>query len=604
MCGINGIFGKRRIKSADIRISKMNNSIIHRGPDAEGVYLSDDERVGLGHRRLAVIDVEERSNQPMNTERGVLVYNGEIYNYKELREELTYSFQTKSDTEVLMIGIEQKGITYLLEKCNGMFAFAYYDKVQHELILARDRMGIKPLYYYYNDDILIFSSEIKGILNSGLINAEFNEEAIDEYLGNRYIREPYTFFKDIYQVPAGCYIRVDCELKVEVAEYWKLPEEFNLSTEYNEEEIFCEFKKQVVAAIERRMIADVPLGTYLSGGIDSGIITAIASQIAGSGINTYTIGFQELNEFRYAKQVADYYKTNHHELLVSLDDYIQNMEEVISYKDAPLGVPNEIPLTIMSRELKKDITVVLSGEGADELLGGYGRIFRAPFDFDNIEQEGEFYDYFIKKYEYVPRRIRNEFLQVKKPLRDYFDNNIKMEFSKRTNEENVFRFFHQHHVKGLLQRVDVTTMLTGVEARVPFLDHELIEFSYKAIPYELKLKWKSEEAKRSASKMNASQYSEKLDFPKYLLRRLGNELLPKEVVSREKMGFPVPLDEWFEQISNMAREVLKEAYWIRKECLDELIRECQNTSRAGQILWMFLNVELFRKMYFEKDWRY
>src|SRR5690606_3982838 len=349
---------------------------------------------------------------------------------------------------------------------------------------------------------------------------------------------------------------------------------------------------------------DVPLGTYLSGGIDSSLITAITALAKEDRVNTYTIGFEELNEFEYARKIAEAYNTAHHEILMKKEDYLANWESLIRYKDAPLGVPNEIPLAIMSSKLKEKITVVLSGEGADELMGGYGRIFRAPFDFEHGKHKGSFYDYFINKYEYVPRKMRDKLINTSFVYRDYFDNKIRNEFNNATNEENVFRFFHNYHVKGLLQRVDMTTMQTSVEARVPFLDHNLIEFTYKKVPYDLKLKWIDDVSRKHAKNQNADVYSEKLDVPKYLLRQVSYKYLPEEIVNRKKVGFPVPLTEWFDNLEGMARDLLSKSPWLKTGVIDSLIERSKVENRAGQILWMFINIELFRSSYFGKNWKW
>lgn len=599
MCGICGFISKEPLNDAVERIQKMNHSLVHRGPDAGGFWISCEGRFVLGHRRLSIIDTEDRSNQPMTGSKGSLVYNGEVYNYRELKSECSYPFQTDSDTEVLLAGLEERGIDWL-QSCNGMFAFAYYDWQSHELLLARDRLGIKPLYYYFDGSTFVFASEIKGILASGLVKTEFNEEAVDEYLGNRYVRAPYTFFKNIFQLQAGCYLTVTSDLKVSEKRYWTLPQEFNFQTQYNNDYIYSAFKDQVISAIKRRLVADVPLGTYLSGGVDSSLISAIAAMNMKEGVDTYTIGFPELNEFEYARMVSERYGTRHHEILIRAEDYLEKMQEIIGFKDAPLGVPNEVPLAVMSKTLKKDITVVLSGEGADELMGGYGRIFRSPFTYQNTADSiPEFYDYFISQYEYVPRAIRDKYIRLRKPLRERFDELVRSEFRAHRNEENVFRYFHDFHVKGLLQRVDTTTMYASVEARVPFLDHELLEFCYRNVPYDLKLRWRSSNDRDLARNLSASKFSEVLDTPKYLLRKMGMEYLPEEVITRKKVGFPVPLNLWMSELRTMAETLLKDAYWLNCERLEDLIVDCKNNERSGQILWMFINVELFRRMYFE-----
>jgi len=604
MCGITGIYSRERISNIEERIKRMNASIKHRGPDAGGFYR--DDNLVLGHRRLSIIDTREVSNQPMHSNSNLwhLVFNGEIYNFEEIKIQLNYNFKTTSDTEVILAAVEEKGMDWFIRQANGMFVIALYNSETKDLFLVRDRLGIKPLYFYNDGEHLIFSSEIKAILSSGLVDAQFNENAVDEYLANRYVRAPYTFFKNIFQVNSGTYLTVNKDLSTIEKKYWDIPEAFNMSKEYNEEEILTEFDKEINKAIKYRLIADVPLGTYLSGGVDSSLITAITALNKNEKVNTYTIGFDEINEFEYSKVIAEKYNTEHHEILMQKEDYMSNWERLISFKDAPLGVPNEIPLAVMSSKLKEKITVVLSGEGADELMGGYGRIFRAPFDYANEDTNESFYDYFISKYDYVPRSMRDQLINTPKSYRDEFDAEIKADFSKGSNEESIFKFFHKYHVKGLLQRVDMTTMQASVEARVPFLDHNLIEFSYNKIPYDLKLRWINNEAENQAKSMNSNQYSETLDTPKYLLRKVSYKYLPKEIIERKKIGFPVPLTEWFDNLESLAKELLPNANWLKDGVVNDLIVKSKTESRAGQILWMFINIELFRKNYFQKDWKW
>tara|TARA_R110001592_G_scaffold362857_1_gene678560 strand:- start:8606 stop:10423 length:1818 start_codon:yes stop_codon:yes gene_type:complete len=605
MCGITGIYSKEKISKFEQRIVAMNDSIIHRGPDAGGVYLN--KNLAIGHRRLSIIDTSESANQPMHTKSDTwhLVFNGEIYNFNEIKKELNYSFTSTSDTEVIIAAVEEKGVDWLIEKANGMFAIALYNSKTEQLYLIRDRLGIKPLYYYNDGSKIVFSSEIKAILSSGLVKAEFNEPSVDEYLGNRYIRTPYTFFKNIYQLHAGTYLKIDSALTSEEVKYWDIPKEFNTDEDFDEDAIAALFEEELIKSIEYRLISDVPLGTYLSGGVDSSLITAVtAKQKKGDLLNTYTIGFSELNEFEYSKIIAEQYKTSHHEILMKKEDYVNNWERLIGFKDAPLGVPNEIPLAVMSKKLKEKITVVLSGEGADELMGGYGRIFRLPFDFYNQSEFSSFYEYLIDDYEYVPRDMRDKFIVTSTKYRKEFDDKIINEFNGKTNEENIFRFFHKYHVKGLLQRVDMTTMQASVEARVPFLDHNLIEFAYSKIPYNLKLKWKSKEAENKAKKMSSKEYSENLDTPKYLLRKIAYNHIPKSIVDRKKVGFPVPLTEWFSNLEEMAKDLLTDANWLKENIVDELLIQSKQEVRAGQILWMFINIEIFKRQYFLKEWEW
>ena len=414
----------------------------------------------------------------------------------------------------------------------------------------------------------------------------------------------FTFFKNIFQVKSSNLILIDSNLNIESKKFWNITDKFNLEKEYDETKILNKFRNEIEKSIEYRQVADVEVGTYLSGGLDSSIITAYTSIMSNKTLNSYTIGFRDLNEFEYSDIVANKFKTCHHKILLKKEDYLKNWNELIRFKDSPLGVPNEIPLAIMSNKLKEKITVVLSGEGADELMGGYGRIFRSPFDFSNSKVENNFYDYFINLYDYVPRSIRKSLLIGENKFMSYFDNQILSESKSYSNEEFVFRYFHKYHIKGLLQRVDMTTMQTSVEARVPFLDHNLVDFSYSEIPYDLKLKWNSENSVNKAKNSNSNAYSELLDTPKYLLRQVGKKLLPENIVDRRKVGFPVPLSEWFGDLESLANDYLTNVNWLKKNSLNELIKRSKNHARSGQILWMFLNVEMFKKTYFNKDWRW
>ncbi len=605
MCGINGIVSSYEISDISKRIASMNDVIEHRGKDSFGTLV--DGNVALGHRRLSIIDLNPTGHQPMtsNSENWSIIFNGEIYNHLEIRNQIpSYSFKGNSDTEVIVAAIEIFGPDWLLKRANGMFAIAAYNHASRELFLLRDRLGIKPLYYYHNQGILVFSSEIKGILTSGLVEASFNDLAIDDYLAYRYVREPNTFFKEIYQVESGHYLEFCDGNLVKDHTYWDVPTKWNTRKDFDEVQIKKEFQLRLTDAVQKRMMAEVPLGCYLSGGVDSSLLTAIVQQNCEHSVNTYNIGFEGLNEFEYARIIADQYKTIHHEILVEDDVYFDKWDELIWYKDAPLAVPNEIPLAIMSTRLKQEITVVLSGEGADELLGGYGRIFRSFFDFTNHKPANSFYEYFSSQYEYVSRGMRDKYLINPKGYRAEFDRKIENLFNNSTGEQAIFRFFHKYHVKGLLQRVDMSTMQTTVEARVPFLDHELIEFAYEQIPYDLKLKWKNAEALEKAKQLYSKEYSEDLDTPKYLIKEVAYDYLDSRIIDRKKVGFPVPLDSWIFKLGEIAKKELNDAPWLTSDSIASLIESSNNENRSGQILWMFINVERFRKRYFKREWKW
>jgi asparagine synthase (glutamine-hydrolysing) len=603
MCGLNGIISCLELDNLHDRIDAMNRSLTHRGPNHGGKYVKEN-KIALGHRRLSILDLDSRSNQPMfsNSNELVIVYNGEIFNFTSIRNQLDYDFKTDSDTEVIIASLEIKGLDWFLSIANGMFSIAIYNIIENTITLIRDRFSIKPLYYTIVDEVLIFSSEIKGILASGLVEAVFFEEAIDEYLANRYVREPFTFFKNIFQVKGSTYLKFDMNLNYTETCYWTLPE-LNFSKDFNEEEIIEKANLEIKKAIKRWLVSDVKVGSYLSGGVDSSLTTAIMALDSKNPIHTYTIGFDEegYDEFDYARSVAKKYNTVHTEIVMSTDGYFEEWNRLIGFKDAPLGVPNEIPLAVMSSKLSHDITVVISGEGADELFGGYGKIYRLAYDLRN-NTEIDFYSEFIKSYEYVDRSTRDRYLKTSN-LRSYFDTKLQSEFLKYDDRENIFRFFHEYHIKGLLQRVDYTTMQTSVEARPPFLDHELVEYVYKEIPYDLKLKWVNENRVNS-EQLLAEEYSEVYDIPKYILKRVSSDYLPNEIIERRKVGFPVPLTAWIPSLESMCKMYLPESKWLNIDKLEELLNELKKNPRAGQLIWMFLNVELFYLKYFKKSWKW
>lgn len=610
MCGICG-FTKENILASDKGlIKRMNDLLWHRGPDEEGYFY--DKNIALGHRRLSIIDLK-KGKQPMETERYVIVFNGEIYNFQDLRRGLKkrgYSFKTDSDTEVLLKMYEayqEKCIDYL----EGMFAFAVWDKKKKELFIARDRLGVKPLYYTILNKEIIFASEIKSILICPGFKKRLNIKVLNSYFQYRYIVGNETFFEGIYGLLAGHFLKFKQEEKsLIIKEYWHLPL-IAEKKDRGEDYYIQKTRELILKSVEKRMISDVPLGAYLSGGLDSSIIvSAMANLKKREPIQTFTIGFKEegFNEFKYATLVAEKLKTKHHEILLEAKDYFREMENLIRYKDAPLAVPNEVPLYLMSKELKKYITVVLSGEGADELFAGYGRIFRSYLEFKN---NGRYLDFFLEKYNYVSDNDLAKFFssdildEINKEkysysvFRDYFNKIEKLE-----TEDKALYIFQNIHLQGLLQRVDMTTMAASVEGRVPFVDdHNLIEFTNE-IPFNYKIKWKSQQAEKKAikEKLKAEEISENLDIPKYLLKKAFEDFLPKAILERKKIGFPVPLDNWFKgRFQNYAKNILldrktTERGIFNKEYLGsgEFLRDL-----SGINIWMMINLELFLRKYFD-----
>jgi len=644
MCGLAGavnLVGRGPMAPGEIH--RMTAGIVHRGPDDSGTYI--DDRIALGHRRLIILDLTTQGRQPMFDETGRtgIVYNGEIYNYLELREELKsrgHKFRSDTDTEVVLKAYLEYGID-CLSRFNGMFAFAVYDKANGKTFLARDRIGIKPLYYAEFDGRLVFGSEIKVILAYPGFKPKADLTGVSSYLSYRYPIGDHTLFGGINSLLPGHYLEI-ADGEVARKQYWDLPV---IEDKADRGEAFYieNIRSLLESAVRLRMRADVPLGAYLSGGLDSSAIVALMSRFAGEPVKTFTIGFEEegFNEFEYARMVADRYLTDHHEITLGSSDYIDTMIRLIRFKDSPLGVPNEPALHVMSRELKKHITVVLSGEGADEIFGGYGRIFRSPWDYQRLKQLaaaggdveseaalllrknlGEKYgdrrfeselDHFLFLYNYNSWEDKERFLHPQVlsafdhdlPLRNIFA--AQMEKCERLDQHDKYLWlFEKMHILGLLHRVDMTTMATSVEARVPFVDHRLVEFAL-SIPIGHKLKWKSEQDRAAASVFNADQISEKYDIPKYILKKAFEADLPEKVVWRRKMGFPVPVHDWLgDRFNKFAREVLldrraRDRGLFNSGELERVLSEpgLFRQHQFGIKIWMLVNLELWFQEYID-----
>jgi asparagine synthase (glutamine-hydrolysing) len=498
--------------------------------------------------------------------------------------------------------------------------------------LARDRFGIKPLYYSFESDSgrLFFSSEIKSILHLKPALKQLNSRALPSYLAFRYPILNDTFFKRINSLEPGHFI----EWKDGVLEkkcYWDSVELFAEQEVDRGEKFYEESLWEVLnSSVEMRMVADVPVGAFLSGGVDSSAVAALMALKKGPGIKTYTIGFNEpgFNEFEYARMISERYDIKHNELHISGRDYIHKMEKFISFRDSPLSVPNEIPLWDMSKSLKKDFTVVLSGEGADECLMGYGRIFRSAYDYRRMKAgvlSPVLKSAFYKEYgvDYFPSEI--EHFMVKYPycslgwqknllndveLGESFFRDVKKYFSylfarvpTQEYENKISYLFSTVHLPGLLQRLDATTMAASVEGRVPFVDHRLVELAWK-IPVHYKLRWNSKNQMARQS-LPASQISENHDTPKWILKEIMKEYLPREVLYRKKMGFPVPLHVWFGgQFCSWAKEILLDAKTVSRGLynmagVQKLLMEDGVDRDDALKIWMLINFELFCRSYFD-----
>lgn len=642
MCGILGQVNFKAPFSYDLdKFKKALDLQYHRGPDDFDIL--ENSNFIFGHRRLSIMDLDTHAKQPMTShcKNYTLVFNGEIYNYREIKDKLIlkgYIFNTTSDTEVLLNAYIEYGIK-CIKMFIGMFAFVINDKITNTTYVVRDRLGIKPLYYYFNEEKFLFSSEIKSIFCiEDKLEKKLNTNAIVSYMSFRYPILNDTYFEEVHSLAPGHYLKIS-SAKLENVEYWNPSFKFKAQSNDKGEEYYIDtLRKLLKSSVEYRMISDVPIGAFLSGGVDSSVITALMSNKSKEPIKTFTIGFEEkgFNEFEYANLIANKYSTKHKEICVSGDNYIDVMEKLIEYKDAPLSVPNEVPLYLMSKELKKDVTVVLSGEGADEIFGGYGRIFRSPYDYerikkiDNLELNNNekrelsinFFkkylqksfdselEHFINIYSYTSFNDKQDLLhsdinldRIEKKLIDkflyYFD-----ELEDDSYYNKMMYTFEKIHLVGLLHRVDMTTMAASVEARVPFVDHRLVEFAF-TIPIKYKLKWNNEKDK-SFKTLMSDKISEEYDTPKYILKKSYEDLIPNEVLYRKKMGFPVPLNNWFGGNFNeyaktiLLSDIAKTRNLYNIENIIKWLDSDRLSSDHGfaMKIWMLINIELFMKQNF------
>jgi len=645
MCGILGQISLKNSNSVSKnKFTRALDLQSHRGPDSSGVYI--DDKFIFGHKRLSIIDLDNHAKQPMisKCKSHIIVFNGEIYNYKEIRDELLdigYTFDTDSDTEVLLNAFIEYGIDSL-KKFIGMFSFAIYNQITDEFYIVRDRLGIKPLYYYHTDNKFIFSSEIKSILELETVKWQLDISAVSSYLSFRYPILDNTYFVGIDSLPPGHYIKISNNLLM-ISEYWNTINSFKEQQNDKGEQYYIdELRRLLRSSVKYRMISDVPFGAFLSGGVDSSVITALMAQNSNERIKTFTIGFSEegFNEFSYANIVANQYNTEHREIVLSGQNYIETMERLIEYKDAPLSVPNEVPLYLMSKELKKYITVVLSGEGADEIFGGYGRIFRSPYDLERIrnidtlnisdQEKREISQNFLKKYlvesfdneidhfmniySYTSFTDKKSLLSksidletIEKKLLDkliyYFD-----ELKDDSYYNRLMYTFEKIHIVGLLHRVDTATMAASVEARVPFVDHRLVEFAF-TIPLKYKLKWIDKNSKETSKTLMSDKISEVYDTPKYILKKSYEDTISKKVLYRKKMGFPVPLHNWFGgHFNQYAKKILLSNEARNRGIYNiENIQKWLNSDKLSEDhsfsmkIWMLINLELFNKKYFDTE---
>lgn len=557
MCGICG-FISNKAESKEVLV-KMNNMLCHRGPDDHGeeIYqMANGKYVGLAQRRLSIMDLSEKGHQPMHSanKRISVVFNGEIYNFQELRNEIKgYCFNSNCDTEVIIAAYLKWGIDFV-HRINGMFAIALLDRDANAIYLIRDRIGKKPLYYYEEDANILFASELKAILQSPLFVKKINKDVIGRYLYRRYIVAPDTIYHNTYKLEPGTILEIS-ENSIKKYKYWNVAEKYN-ELKNNEitdyEQAKSGLKNLLKKSIAKRMVADVPIGAFLSGGYDSSLVCAIAQELSAGTIKTFSIGFhdEKYNEAVYAKQVANHLNTEHQELYVDEQDMLEILESISYYYDEPFSDPSEIPMMLISKLAKEKVSVVLSGDGGDELFGGYniyeilrqaqqkkfwGRVLYGLGNIPGIKKTTLW-----KKRSIVYRILsddNNSEARTQSGVNSYFEvinklmsqnvNNFYYEFESKYHEDRycVIRMLldmDTYLPDDILTKVDRASMRYALECRCPILDNEVIEYSFR-LPLEYKI-------------FHGNK--------KRILKDIAYDYIPRELLDRPKAGFGIPLDKW------------------------------------------------------------
>jgi asparagine synthase (glutamine-hydrolysing) len=563
MCGIAGYISLNNALQP-AKLQQAATAMQHRGPDAEGFYFSPDGKTGLAHRRLSILDLSTTANQPMHSANGryVIVFNGEIYNFQELKQQLTdkgTSLKTTSDTEVILELFAQKG-TACFKDLNGMFAFAIYDTHNNCLTLCRDHVGIKPLFYYADEHCFVFASELKAIKKMLGNDLQLNHAAIPYFLHLNFIPEPYTIYKHTHKFTAASWLQVNSSItsfnniENSITPFWQLEHSIGNKVQDNEAEAKKQLNHLLTDSVQKQLISDVPIGTFLSGGIDSSLVTAIAAMVSGSKkIKTFSIAIDDgrYNESMYARQVASHLQTDHHEFAVKENEVMALIDALIPAYDEPFADSSAFPTMMVSRLARQHVTVALSGDGGDELFHGYG-IYKWVERLDNpltgiiktpvyaatkllssrYERAGQLFDYPAisrmtthvfsqEQYCFKEQELAELLVQIQF---DFENINTLPDFSRpltAADKQSYWDF--KHYLKDdLLVKVDRASMQYSLESRVPLLDYRLVEFAFNLHP-SLKIK---------------------KGMQKYLLKQVLYEYMPPEIFNRPKQGFAIPLVKW------------------------------------------------------------
>lgn len=627
MCGICGFVSKQNIALETLK--KMNDTMYHRGPDDSGEEIfpmRNGYSIGMAQRRLSILDLSPLGHQPMHSQNGrvSVVYNGEIYNFSELKEELSeYCFRSSCDTEVIIAAYLKWGID-CVNRFNGMFAICLYDRETEEVYLVRDRIGKKPFYYELENGNLIFASELKPLMQRDGFQGKIRKEVLSRYLYQQYINAPDTVFEDVYKLEPGSILKFrygECK----IWKYWDMKEVYrrmqeNPITDYAQAK--TELKALLKKSVSARMIADVPLGTFLSGGYDSSLMTALAQEQAAEPVKTFSIGFYEerYNEAKYAKEVADYLGTEHTELYIDEKEMFELVESIPRYFDEPFADSSQIPTMLVSKLAREHVTVALSGDGGDEFFCGYniyenvklaqrlnglGGIVHGICNLPILKQAG-----IEKKLPFRVRMIagnRNAEAKTQFAASDYIVKADKMvlgekqpcyfptESSYRVKDWQIRRMLldMDTYLPGdILCKVDRASMKYSLESRCPILDKEVMEYSFRLAH---NIKYEKGNKKR-------------------ILKDIAYDYIPRELLDRPKVGFSVPLDKWLrgalkEQLMDMcSRDYLKKQGIFDADFVSAMVEDYMRTGDGGpasganysKLSWSFFVFQQWYHHFMEK----
>jgi len=627
MCGITGFTNFHQRPDAAELVRRMADKIVHRGPDGEGYYVQPT--VALGHRRLSIIDIE-CGQQPMTTPDGryTICFNGEIYNYIELRSALQnkgVQFSTHSDTEVLLHQLRLQGVAGL-DAVNGMFAFAFWDKQKEEILIARDRIGIKPLYYALVDNDLVFASEMKALLVHPGVSREMNQLSISKYFTFGYIPAPNTIFQHVQKLEPGAFALFNRKGLVQKSIYWDIPLTDNPISGLNAEDCAAQFLALFRDAVGKQLRSDVPVGVFLSGGIDSSLSTAVAASLVPGKLHTFSVGFEEssYDESPYARMVAERYETEHHHDVLSLKKAVSLFPTVMGILDEPFGDASILPTYLLSQFTSQHVKVILGGDGGDELFAGYpsfqahrmmeklsflptgwrdalNRLARRLPVSQKYASAGFLLEQFFKGAGVSPE-IRF-FLWMgpygNEQKRALLSPELQKSILRQNPYEDILRYVNQSGLVSdferilylcmkiylqddILVKVDRASMAHGLEVRVPYLDHNIVEY------------------------MSGVQNIYKLNgfTSKYLLKMAARDLLPPEIIKRRKAGFMIPLATWIkadlkDMVEDMCSEsrIRQDGYFNPKAVRTMLDDHYNDRHDARKMIWTLLAFQMWKENY-------